>query len=585
MPWNKSKSQSKARFGLLEFCNFALYSLSFSFFLLLFCFLPFCFSTKPNSKKKKKKQNPTSSPFLVTLRQIISFSLLFFLISLLFSNKTKFQKKKNPYVLVFWSISALCTPLPYFHPFLISLLFCFSTIPLRSLTNSLLFSFHFLRSLLLVSCRCLPSIVVDFSYFPIVFPNPRNPSNRDAMAEIVFAFAGKVSEYLVAPIGRQLGYLFCYRSHAEKLRNQVLTLRTARTDEQITVDEATRKGDEIRPSVREWLNRVDQITGEAEALMIDDQNMSCLNGWCPNLISRYQLGREAYKKAQVIVGIQKDRNFPDGISYSVPPRSATFKGYECFQSRDSTLNDIMDALRDDKTKMIGVCGMGGLGKTMLVKQVAQQAKQQNLFTIDIFIDVSWTRDSKKDEEGIAKIQQRTAEGLGFQFKGKDESTRADELKQTLQKKKEPEKENQPEKEKEQKKENILIILDDIWREITLERVGIPFKDDLTICKLVLVSRDENRLRKEMGAQKCFPIQPLQVEEDWHLLKNIAGDSVEGDQLRPIAIKVLAECGETQDFILFFSLILAQYIISIIFIIYTFNILLNNNLLFINLNKL
>ena len=65
--------------------------------------------------------------------------------------------------------------------------------------------------------------------------------------------------------------------------------------------------------------------------------------------------------------------------------------------------------------------------------------------------------------------------------------------------KEPEKENQPEK------ENILIILDDIWREINLEKVGIPFKDDKTICKLVLVSRDENRLRKEMGAQKCFLI--------------------------------------------------------------------------------
>ena len=364
------------------------------------------------------------------------------------------------------------------------------------------------------------------------------------MAEIVIAVAGKVSEYLVAPIGRQLGYLFCYRSHAETLNNQVQTLRTARDDQQITVDEATRKGDAIRPAVRDWLNRVDQITGEAEALMTDDQNMSCLNGWCPNLISRYQLGREAYKKAQVIVGIQTARNFPDGISYSVLPRSATFKGYECFQSRDSTLNQIMDALRDDKTKVIGVCGMGGLGKTMLVKQVAQQAKQHNLFTTDIFIDVSWTRDSKKDEEGIAKIQQKTADMLGFQFRGKDESTRADELKQRLQKKKEPEKENQSEKEKEQKKEKILIILDDMWKKINLEKVGIPFTDDQTICKLVLVSRDANLLLKDMGvgAQKCFRIQPLQGEEAWHLLKNIAGDFVEGDQLRPTVIKVLDVCG-------------------------------------------
>ena len=61
--------------------------------------------------------------------------------------------------------------------------------------------------------------------------------------------------------------------------------------------------------------------------------------------------------------------------------------------------------------------------------------------------------------------------LGFQFKGNDESTRADELKQRLQKKKESE------KEKEQKKEKIFIILDDIWKEINLEKVGIPFKDD------------------------------------------------------------------------------------------------------------
>ena len=76
-----------------------------------------------------------------------------------------------------------------------------------------------------------------------------------------------------------------------------------------------------------------------------------------------------------------------------------------------------------------------------------------------FIDVSWTRDSKKDEEGIAKIQQKTAEMSDIQFKGKDESTRANELKQRLQKEKEQE------KDKDQKIEKILIILDDIWKKL------------------------------------------------------------------------------------------------------------------------
>ena len=60
--------------------------------------------------------------------------------------------------------------------------------------------------------------------------------------------------------------------------------------------------------------------------------------------------------------------------------------------------------------------------------------------------------------------------------------------------------------------------------------------------LVLVSRDANLLRKDMGAKKCFQIQHLQGEEAWCLLEKIAGDSVEGDQLRPIANKVLDECG-------------------------------------------
>ncbi|WJZ99924.1 hypothetical protein VitviT2T_018329 [Vitis vinifera] len=121
----------------------------------------------------------------------------------------------------------------------------------------------------------------------------------------------------------------------------------------------------------------------------------------------------------------------------------------------------MNALRDAEMKMIGVWGMGGVGKTTLMKQVAEQAKQKKLFTTEVYIDVSWTRDSEKLEQGIAKIQQQITDMLGLEFKRKDESTRALELKTRL------------------KEMKTLIILNDIWEEVGLKEVGIPCKDDKT----------------------------------------------------------------------------------------------------------
>ncbi|KAJ9682527.1 hypothetical protein PVL29_018446 [Vitis rotundifolia] len=347
----------------------------------------------------------------------------------------------------------------------------------------------------------------------------------ESVITIATTIAEKIAGYLVAPIGRRLSYLFCYRSHMDDLNKKVQELGVVRGDLQITVDEAIRRGDEIRPIVEDWLTQADENTGEAKTFMEDEKKRtkSCFYGWCPNLKSRYQLGREADKKAQVIVEIQQHRNFPDGVSYRVPPRNVTFKNYESFKSRASTVNQVMDALRDDEIHKIGVWGMGGVGKTTLLKQVAQLAEDEELFTARVYIDVSWTRDSEKLQEGIAKIQQKIADMLGLEFKGKDESTRAVELKQRLQ------------------KEKILIILDDIWKLVCLEEVGIPSKDDQKGCKIVLASRNEDLLRKDMGAGECFPLQHLPKEEAWHLFKKTAGDSVEGDKLRPIAIEVVNEC--------------------------------------------
>lgn len=180
------------------------------------------------------------------------------------------------------------------------------------------------------------------------------------MTDIVISIAAKVGEYMVSPIGRQLKYLFCYRSYTDDLNNKVQELVRVRDDLQRTVGD-DQPGYKIKPIVQEWLNRADGITEEAKGLM-NDENMSCFNGWCPNFKSRYLLGRKAEEKAQAIVQIQNECNFPHGVSECVPFRNLTFKKYERFDSRALILKKIMDAFGDDEIKMVGVWGWGRCGQ-------------------------------------------------------------------------------------------------------------------------------------------------------------------------------------------------------------------------------
>ncbi|KAK9195019.1 hypothetical protein WN943_003136 [Citrus x changshan-huyou] len=160
--------------------------------------------------------------------------------------------------------------------------------------------------------------------------------------------------------------------------------------------------------------------------------------------------------------------------------------------------------------------MGGIGKTTLVKEVARQAREDKLFDRVAFSEVSQTLD-------IKKIQQEIAENLGLVLQEETESRRASRLYERL-----------------KKEEKILIILDNIWKCVDLEAVGIPFGDDHKGCKLLLTARDRNALFS-MGSQKNFSIDILNEEEAWRLFKLVADDHVENREFKSTATEVAQAC--------------------------------------------
>ncbi|RVW70661.1 Disease resistance protein [Vitis vinifera] len=303
------------------------------------------------------------------------------------------------------------------------------------------------------------------------------------MAEIAIAIAAKVVEYLVAPIGRPFGYLFNYRSNIDNLVHQVEKLGDARAGLQRSVDEAIRNGDEIEADVDKWLIGANGFMEEA--------------------------GKVAKKKAREVVEIQGARKF-ERLSYCAPLPgigSATLRGYEALESRMSTLNQIMEALRDGDDNMIGVWGMGGVGKTTLVEQVAKHAKEQKLFDEVVMASIF-------QNPNLRKIQGQLADMLGLKFEEESEWVRTARLNERIKKEK-----------------KILIILDDIWAQLDLEEVGIPFGDDHKGCKIVLTSRNKHVLSNEMGTQKDIPVLHLPEKEALVLFKKIVGDSIDKQDLQ------------------------------------------------------
>nr|XP_023920782.1 probable disease resistance protein At4g27220 [Quercus suber] len=263
------------------------------------------------------------------------------------------------------------------------------------------------------------------------------------------------------------------------------------------VEAAQRNVEEIEAKVQRWLTSVEEITAE----------------------TRYELGRRAHELGLVVKDI-KDKGTFQTVGHRVHIQGGTTnstKGYEDFESRKIIFDGVMKALKDDNICAIGVCGMGGLGKTMLVGKVATQVIEDKLFKSIVTVVVSHAPDLKKIQKDIAKEL-----GLSFQDEETD-SQKANLLRERL------------------KKEKILLIIDDIWNKIDLEDLGISFGNDHKGSKLLLTSRFRDVLATDMDAQEIFSVGVLLNDEAKYFFSKIVGDLAENLNFQSTMVEVVKEC--------------------------------------------
>ncbi|XP_061965940.1 probable disease resistance protein At4g27220 [Populus nigra] len=336
--------------------------------------------------------------------------------------------------------------------------------------------------------------------------------------DIVGSIVSKIAELLVEPAIRQFRYMFCFNNFVQEFDEQMMNLALAFYRLQDAVNVAERNAEDIEIDVNTWLeNAKNEIEGVNCLQNEKGKIIKCFT-WCPNSMRQFKLSKALAKKTETLRKLEENSRKFRKVSHKAPLQEIKFlpsKEFTLSGSSKEAFKQIMKALKDDKVNMIGLYGMGGVGKTTLVNEVRRRAKELQLFDEVLMATLS-------QNPNVTGIQDQMADRLGLKFKENSKEGRAGRLWQRLQGKK------------------MLIVLDDVWKVIDFQEIGIPFGDDHRGCKILLTTRLED-MCSYMKCKEKVLLGLFSEEEAWALFKINADLRDEDSTLNTVAKKVAREC--------------------------------------------
>ncbi|XP_022717070.1 probable disease resistance protein At1g61300 [Durio zibethinus] len=266
----------------------------------------------------------------------------------------------------------------------------------------------------------------------------------------------------------------------------------------------------LKKEVEIWFRNVERINGEI--LNLENEVRGS------NIVSRGFLGETVSKKTQEVEELhQKGKNF-DALVIDKPQWIGQVLSTTNLigEAAKKVMNEIWAHLMDDGVSKIGVWGMGGSGKTTIMKLINNQLlKETEKFNIVIWITIS-------KELNISKVQDSIADAMKVAVpKAEDEARRAGFIYEML-----------------SQKSNYVLILDDLWDKLSLEEVGIPEPSNGS--KLLVTSRLLDVCRY-LGCREVR-MHTLSKPDAWSLFSQKVGqDVLNHPHLLPIVESVAEEC--------------------------------------------
>ncbi|CAI9271039.1 unnamed protein product [Lactuca saligna] len=291
---------------------------------------------------------------------------------------------------------------------------------------------------------------------------------------------------------------------------------------------------EIPTNVQEWLEDVKKINEKVENLLSTD--VVC----CFNIRIRYKNGKRACKINEEIHHIMvcnskiiwTDHRIPPG---RIRPMNASTSSvtssdhHDQFPSREHIFTEALNALKpDNATRMVALCGMGGVGKSKMVERLKMIVQERKMFDYWVHVVIG-------QETDLNIIQNTVAHYLGVEIgEIADQPARIEKI---LNRFKAISKGGEI---------KFLIILDDVCQRVDLNYIGLSRLSNEGVNFKVLLTSQDLDICNKMGVQDnlVLNVEVLTEAEAQSLFDEVVGmrDDVEMEELNKIGKDIVKMCG-------------------------------------------